>query len=148
MHPDKFTAFPSDESLARGLTGIVERATHRQFWTFFLDDAQRILDPIMPMDDHPESPHEIVHTHEADGERSWPVASVLASRMLWIAETIGAASIVFVWERPGGEKFEEYELEWARAMHHEFAGSRGVRLRAQFLLHDTGVRLLTQDDYA
>lgn len=148
MYPNHTTRFVTDDLLARGLSALLKEATHRQFWTLFLDRADHLLEPIMPMDEHPESPHEIVQTHEADGERSWPVASVLASRMAWVAKTVGAASVVFVWERTGGEKFEQYELEWARAMHHEFAELGGVRIRAQFLLHDAGVRQLTQDDFA
>ena len=123
---------------------LAQAINPRQLWLFFLNDDQRIAGPIMPCDDYPDDPGDIAAT---DDLGAVPFADVLAHRFGLILDTVGATQIVLVWERLGRREFAENELGWARAM----AGScaaLGVPLRAQFLLHDGGVRQLTPDDYA
>lgn len=123
---------------------LLELANQRQVWLFVFDDAQRVVGPLMPMDDFPESPDGLVETDDL-GLVSVP--HVFVDRAGMVCEVLGAASIALVWERRGSEKFTAEDRAWARALAHE-ATEHGPRLRAQFVLHDTGLRQLTPDDYA
>ncbi|MBL3687612.1 hypothetical protein D3248_11695 [Leucobacter zeae] len=134
----------TDAELHEFLGSMLEDAARRQFWTFYLGPDSRVCGPVMPMSDHPERPDELAETEDLG---TVTFAEVMADRVSWIADAVGAGSVVFVWERPGSERFGAYELDFARALAHE-CGASGVRVRAQFLLHDTGVRQITPDDYA
>ena len=48
--------FATDDELREGLRMLLQRANLRQMWLIFLDDGQRIGDPLMPMDDTPTTP--------------------------------------------------------------------------------------------
>ena len=115
----------------------------RQVWLLFLDEEDRLVGPIMPCDDYPDDPAELMHTGDLG---SLPFADVLTNRLTLMLETIGATQVVLVWERPGPSEFANDELRWAAAMARS-SGEAGVRLRAQFVLHDGGLRQLTPDDY-
>ncbi|UUT35522.1 hypothetical protein [Microbacterium elymi] len=62
-------------------------------------------------------------------------------------EELPAAQAVFSWERPGGPQVGAEERAWARGLGAACARA-GVRVRAQFVVHDRGVRVLAPDDYA
>lgn len=134
----------TDAELQDFLDGVLHEAAERQFWTFYLGPDDRLCGPVMPMNDHPDRPDELAET---DDLGTVTFAQAMADRVNWIAEAVGAGSVVFVWERIGSERFGPYELAFARAMSHECADI-GLRLRAQFLLHDVGLRQITPDDYA
>ncbi|WP_024355303.1 hypothetical protein [Leucobacter chironomi] len=136
--------FATDAELHELVELLLARASRRQLWLFAFDDRQRQLGPLMPMEDLPESPDELVETEDL-GLVSIP--HVLADRAAMVCEVLDAASIALVWERRGSERFDAQDRAWARALAHETA-QQGLRLRAQFVLHDEGVRQLTPDDYA
>ncbi|WP_106814676.1 hypothetical protein [Microbacterium timonense] len=122
---------------------LTEAMNPRQLWLFYLDDGDRLTGPIMPCDDYPDHPDDLMETGDL-GVVSF--ADVLAQRILQILEAVEASQVVLVWERPGPREFAPDELRWARAMARSCADA-GVRLRAQFLLHDGGVRQLAPDDH-
>lgn len=127
------------------LTRLLGAARQRQIWLVFFDEQSRLLDPIMPMSDHPYDP-EVLHETEDLGLVSFPEMFVHRARQ--IAEMVNAVSFALIWERPGGEKYTHDDLDWARAFI-DRAGDRSdlATLRALFLLHDHGLRQVVPDDY-
>lgn len=140
---DRARALARDDELEEVLELLLGSSIRRQLWLIFLDDEHRITGPLMPSEDVPRCPDGPVQTDDL-GEMTW--ARLLGHRLSGIAEMIDAAQVVLVWERPGPNAFQVQDLAWARAMSHACAES-GMALRAQFLLHDTGIRMLTLDDH-
>lgn len=134
----------TDADLQEVIELLLQTANQRQVWLFMLDEQQRLAGPLMPMDGYPETPDELVGTDDL-GLVSFP--RVFVERAGVICEAVGGSAIVLVWERRGPEKFTADDRAWARALAHE-AGEHGPRLRAQFVLHNTGLRQITPDDYA
>ncbi|WP_345750777.1 hypothetical protein [Microbacterium rhizophilus] len=133
-----------DARLHELLELMLTAAIRRQLWLIFLNEDDRISDAIMPTDDFPRDPDE-----PTIAEDLGPVtaARLIAARMPLVCEAVGATQLVLVWEREGDAEFQAEELAWAAAMA-EAVQATEVRLRAQFLLHDDGIRPLTPDDYA
>ena len=123
---------------------MLTAAIRRQLWLLFLDGADRMSEVIMPTDDFPHDPHEPVVAGDLGPTTA---AQLLAARLPLMCEAVGASQLVLVWEREGDDEFPDEELAWARAMAEALHGTH-VRLRAQFMLHDDGLRALTPDDYA
>ncbi|WP_336992916.1 hypothetical protein [Leucobacter sp. VD1] len=149
MRPDdprlnRHRVFASDADLHELIELLLARASCRQLWLFAFDAGHRQTGPLMPIDDLPDSPDELVDTEDL-GLVS--VSRVLADRAAKICDVLDAAAVVLVWERRGSERFDAQDLVWARALAHE-AAQQGIRLRTQFVLCDEGVRQLTPDDYA
>lgn len=140
---DPEQSLDTDAALHRALQHLLSGADQRQVWAFFLDEHQRITDPIMPIEELPEDPHEICDSDLGP----LPFARLLSRRLAWVSEEISAPHLALVWERRGSEVFTKADLEWARLFSAAWPRP-GVRLRAQFLLHDSGLRQLTPDDYA
>ncbi|QDZ13589.1 hypothetical protein [Humibacter ginsenosidimutans] len=132
-----------DDDLRDVLRFLLKRANMRQMWLIFLDDENRIGDPLMPMDGYPDDPEELVTTDDL-GELTH--GRLLMHRAGMLRELTGNAAIVLVWERTGRDAVDEETRHWAGAMA-EAAHDLGVPLRAQFLLHDSGIRQLQVDDY-
>lgn len=132
-----------DDDLAAFLKFLLLGANRRQMWLLFLDDRRRLGDPMMPMDDYPESPDGIVSTEDL-GEL--PHASLLMHRAEMIRGVSNNSAIVLVWERPGPRSIDKETAAWARSMARA-ARELGAPLRAQFLLYDDGIRQLYPDDY-
>jgi hypothetical protein len=142
---DRRRLLTSDTDLADQLGRLLEQAYNpRQLWLLFLDPEDRLSDVIMPCDDYPLDPDEQFHNEEL-GLTDY--ARLLAARLSEILELASASRVVLVWERPGPPAFDDDDLTWARAMS-DACRAEGVPLRAQFRLHDGGIRILTPDDYA
>ncbi|GAA3650469.1 hypothetical protein [Microbacterium marinilacus] len=136
---------PLDDARLHELIGLMlAGAVRRQVWLMFLDDAARLSDVVMPLSDYPRDPSE-----PGVVEDLGPVtaAALLSERIRTIAEAAGCGQAVLVWEREGGEAFRAEELSWASAMAKGLQGD-APRLRAQFVLHDDGLRVLAADDHA
>lgn len=133
-----------DEDLEEVLTLLLRNAIHRQMWLFFLDDQDRATGVIAPCDDYPLDPHGRVPTSDHGG---MTFAAALCRTLRALVDDGAAGRVVLIWERRGSEVFTPDELGWAGAMA-EACRDAHVPLRAQFLLHDAGVRMLTPDDYA
>lgn len=132
-----------DDDLRDLLQVLLRQANLRQMWLMFIDEHGRLGDPLMPMDDYPEDPHEEV---EVDDLGRVDQAHLLMHRSGMLREATGNASVVLVWERVGPSTLDEDDRAWASAMA-DAASSLGVPLRAQFLLHNRGIRQLHPDDY-
>lgn len=120
---------------------LLKAAIQRQIWFLFLDEHARLIDPIMPMNDHPVDPKEL-HEIEDLGQVTFP--AVLVHRTREIAKMIGASSFVVVWERPGDKALTGTDRSWSEAIARCAAtcDPRAAQLRAIFLMHDNGVRLI------
>ncbi|WP_309069400.1 hypothetical protein [Microbacterium sp.] len=123
---------------------MLSGALRRQLWLLFLDANDRMSDVILPTDDFPHAPDEPVVSGDLGPTTA---ARLMAARLPPMCEAIGASQVVLVWEREGDDGFQVEELAWARAISQALHGA-DVRMRAQFVLHDDGLRALTPDDYA
>lgn len=145
QHQDRNT-LTSTAELHGTIEQLLKAASQRQIWFLFLDEHARLIDPIMPMNDHPEDPKEL-HEIEDLGRVTFP--AVLVHRTREIAKMIGASSFIVVWERPGGKELTVADRSWCEAI----AGCAvtcdpwTVQLRAMFLMHDDGVRLIADLEF-
>jgi hypothetical protein len=142
LHADDATQIPltTDLALHERVSELLDAALRRQWWTLYFDEHDRQLPLIMPMADYPEDPDEPCG---AEGT----AAQVLAQRLTEIVEHVGAANVVFVWERPGAPASTPADRAWAKGLG-EACRAVGVIVRAQFILHDEGARWFAPDDYA
>ena len=97
----------------------------------------------MPMADLPDDPDE---TTETDDLGEVTHAALLAQRAGMLREVTGNEAMVLAWERLGASAITDDDRSWARAMA-DAAAQYAVPLRAQFIVHDRGVRQLHPDDY-
>ncbi|WP_449278978.1 hypothetical protein [Leucobacter sp. GX24907] len=133
----------TDARLQEVLGLLLGSADQRQTWLLVLGDDHRLLDPLIPIEGLTEGPDE---TEETDDLGTVTAARVLAERASMIRELLEGASLVLVWERVGSEGFTTSDRAWAKAMAHE-CQAHGPTLRAQFVLHDDGIRQITADDW-
>ncbi|WES64683.1 hypothetical protein P0L94_01105 [Microbacter sp. GSS18] len=133
----------TDDQLRLALEDLLMRASREQLWFIFLDEEDRLTGPFMPGDEYPEDPADEVDT---DDLGTVPMARVLAVRLGFIAEVVDAHRVVLVWERPGPDELDDGTRAWVARMATE-CRAVDVRLRAQLLLHDEGLRMLVPDDY-
>lgn len=132
----------SDHDLHEVLSLLLRAANQRQFWLIFLDDSHRVTGPLMPMADYPPRPGD---PSEVEGRDEDPIIEVLWDHIGRIAQMAGASSLVLVWERSGPAKFSEIDLSWARACA-DVSAQNGPKIRAQFVLHSSGLRQIAIDD--
>lgn len=133
----------TDDDLRDMLQFILEGAERRQLWVLFIDDERRLARPILPMDDYPPDPLETVRVEDL-GEVAH--SHLMMHRIGVLREVTDNAAVVLVWERRGSDWLGAEERAWARAMA-EQARDLDIPLRAQFVLHDGGVRQIHPDDY-
>lgn len=132
-----------DDALRDLLLDLLQGAISQRVWLMFVDADQRLADTIMPSDDLPHDPDARVLTDDL-GDVSY--AHVLAARLPLIMELIDAEQPVLVWEHPGEEGRTDEALAWPRAMAAACL-DLGVPLRAQFVLHDRGIRHVSVADF-
>lgn len=140
--PLKDRPLESGEDLRSLIEFLLDRANRRQMWLLFIDDRGCLGDPLMPMDDYPDDPTLIT---SADDLGEVDQATLLMSRIGMLREMTGNEAVVLVWERLGSSVVGVEGREWARAMR-DAATALEVPLRAQFVLHNRGVRELALDD--
>lgn len=133
----------TDEQLQEALAFLLRNAAMRRMWMLVLGADGRLLDPLLPMTGLPESPDE---TADTDDLGVVPSARLLAERAGMVCEALEGEALVLVWERPGPEAFGSSDRAWAAAMAGQVR-EHGPRLRAQFVLHDSGIRRITADDW-
>ena len=141
--PPKERVLHADADLIDLLTMLLRNASRRQMWLLFIDEKGRLGDPLIPMDDYPEGPDELTTVDDLGEVTN---AHLYMHRMRLFLEAIGHCAIVLVWERVGGRQPTAADRQWAAAMAHQ-ARVFGVPVRAQFVLHDKGLRQLYADDY-
>ncbi|GAA4371950.1 hypothetical protein [Agromyces bauzanensis] len=130
----------TDHDVEERVAGLLQHAVRRQWWTLYLDADDVQMPLIMPMAGYPDRPDE-------PGGDEGTAAQLLADRLSVIVREVGAAKVVFVWERPGRAETTPADREWAGALA-AACRAEGVVVRAQLILHDRGVRWLAPDDYA
>lgn len=140
--PQARAQLTSTAQLHGTLQHLLKAAIQRQIWLLFLDNSARLIDPIMPMNDHPRDPFEL-HQIEDLGRVTFP--EVFTHRAREIAKIIGATSFVVVWERPGSEELTATDSSWGDAIARSAAtcDPGAAQLRAMFLMHDEGVTLIS-----
>lgn len=140
--PLKDRPLETGEDLRSLIELLLDRANRRQMWLMFIDDRGCLGDPLMPMDDYPDDPTVMTRTDDL-GEVDH--ATLLMHRIGMLREMTGNAAVVLVWERLGSSVVGVEDREWSRAML-DAAAALDVPLRAQFVLHNRGVRALHLDD--
>lgn len=141
--PLRERVFDRDDDLQDAVRQLLRNAIRRQMWLLFLDDQRRLGDLIMPMDDYPHDPDGMVTTEDLG---TIPCSRLLMQRCEMVREASESGAVVLVWERPGPRALDVATRRWACAMAVD-AHELDVPLRAQFLLHDDGIRQLHPDDY-
>lgn len=141
--PDRDRPLVTDDELLTTLEFVLEAANQRQLWFIMLGEDKRVVGPLMPMDDYPDDPEELVDTDDL----GWVTfARVLMVRAAMFCGLAGGCEVVFVWERPGARNLTPGDVAWARAVLREAAADGLPGIRAQFVLHDDGIRQLRPDD--
>lgn len=113
---------------------LIGRAARRQIWLLFLDDEDRQLPLLIPVQDPPPQPAE-------DDDRKF--AELLAH----VQEQTEARGFVAVIERFGGLALTPADSAWARMLA-AAASLAPLRLHGILLSHARGVRWVAPDDYA
>ncbi len=126
-------ALTTDSELQDFIASLVGHANSHRFWMIFLDEFQRPLRDIMPVDGLPDRPE------PDDAERMVPM-------FCGCYDALDAHAMVLVIERRGQRAVTDDDRLWARTLH-AGAALAGVELRALLLAHSTGVRWLALDDY-
>lgn len=132
-----------DDDLRDVLQLLLQTANRRQMWIMFMDERGCLGAPLIPIDDYPDDPNDVV---EVDDLGVATEARIFMHRAGVLCEMSGNAQVVLAWERMGGSAVSTEDQSWARAMA-DAAGVLGVPLRAQFIVHVRGVRHLHPDDY-
>jgi hypothetical protein len=130
----------TDQDIEQRVDSLLQRAIRRQWWTLYLDADDRQRPVLMPMAGYP------AHPHQPCGDEG-TAAEVLANRLASIVAQIGAAKVIFVWERRGDDELTSGDRAWAGALG-SACRDAGVVVRAQLVLHDTGVRWIAPDECA
>lgn len=121
---DRDSRLTTDDEVVAWAADLIGKAIRRQFWSIFLYDDGRVA-LVMPMDDHPPLPDDDI--------------SPLGESLAMIVAEVGAARVVFVWERPLGEPATAADVTWARAVA-KACRRQGVEVRGQLISHRRGVR--------
>lgn len=122
----------SDEQVLDRVTRLVGAAIRPQLWLMMLDPRDRQLPLLVPVEGIPAHPE----LDAVDG---------MARIIEQLARSAGAASVVAVLERPGGEHPDRGVRAWGAVLV-DAAAEAGIPLRALLLAHDAGVVLLGIDD--
>ncbi|QIM18256.1 hypothetical protein G7066_05585 [Leucobacter coleopterorum] len=141
--PNRKRVLTTDEELHQTLEFLLQGANQRQVWLIMLGEDKCVAGPLMPMADYPIDPGELI---EADDLGSVTFSRALLVRSSTICGMAGGRELVFVWERPGSRDLTPSDIAWARAVEQDVAVGGAPLVRAQFVLHDRGLRQLRPDD--
>jgi hypothetical protein len=121
----------TDEALLERVRDLVEGAYRQQLWFMFLDDDDRQLPILVPLD-VPDRPGE---------EHSDPLNPFVAA----LVDEVRPRSIVVVLERPGPDWLTVSDREWF-AVVDDACRAAGVVRRGPILAHDDGFRWVAAED--
>jgi hypothetical protein len=121
----------TDEALLERVRDLVEGAYRQQLWFMFLDDDDRQLPILVPLD-VPDRPGE---------EHSDPLNPFVAA----LVDEVRPRSIVVVLERPGPDWLTVSDREWF-AVVERACRAAGVVRRGPILAHDDGFRWIASED--
>lgn len=142
--PNKDYRFDSAPRLARGLEALLGAANLRQVWILFFDREHRLLEPLIPLNEITEDPDELIFR---DKFGRTPFTHELVDSIESIGALVRATSFVLVWERPGDAQVTLDDRAWGHAAERETAHA-AIHLRAQFVLHDSGITPIGGSDVA
>lgn len=132
----------NDDELVGFLDRLLQNALRPQTWILFLDAEDRLMSPVMPIDDLPDDPHQRI---TVDDLGDTTAAELFASRFAMIRNEIGAGRILLVWERPGSRTLISRDREWARTLGRALVDA-GAQLRGQLMLSSEGHRIIAPDE--
>jgi hypothetical protein len=121
----------TDEALLERVRDLVEGAYRRQLWFMFLDDDDRQLPLLVPLD-VPALPG---HEHPE------PLGPFIAA----LVDEVRPRSVVVVLERPGPDELSRGDREWF-AVADDACRAAGVLRRGSILAHDDGFRWIAAED--
>jgi hypothetical protein len=124
-------ALATDEALLGRVRDLVEGAYRQQLWFMFLDEDDRQLPLLVPLDvpDRPEHEH------------SDPLGPFLVA----LVDEVRPRSIVVVLERPGPDELTRGDREWFAVVDNACRAA-GVVRRGPILAHDDGFRWIAAED--
>ncbi len=131
-----------DDTLQRGLEVLLAPVVRHQMWILFLDDHDVLMNPLMPNDEVDIDPLAPLPNQDGDAR---PAAQAVADAFARVMDEFEIAQLVIVWERPGRKEIDARTRRWAQELGARFR-AHGVRVRAQCLLSDRGLRVLRPDD--
>lgn len=135
-----------DDRLRATLAPMMQTALRRQLWLFFLDGDDAAVGPVMPCADHPGDPSEPGVVDDLGPIAAGDLFGARFAGLVAMFESAYACrGIALVWERLGDANIDDETDAWAKALGSSLA-DHGVRVRAQMLLHDRGLRVLRGDD--
>jgi hypothetical protein len=141
---DRAAPLTDDIRLAERVAYLLERASTRQLWIMFLDEQDVQSPVLMPCAGLPDDPFEPVSASDTGPTTA---AHLMGARVASLMDGTDLAQVVLAWERPGASRLDDQDRGWARELARA-CRARGGRVRAQFLVHDRGVRSVAPDDYA
>jgi hypothetical protein len=131
---EKLPSLTSQGAIEERVRLLIGRAARRQIWLLLLDDEDRQLPLLVPVQDPPSRPR------DDDDLRFARVLSTLR-------EQTDATGVIAVLERFGGMTLTGADCAWARVLA-EAALLAPLRLHGILLSHARGVRWVAPDDYA
>ncbi|QIK64352.1 hypothetical protein G7068_14920 [Leucobacter viscericola] len=141
--PNRERPLVTDVELHQTLEFLLQCANQRQVWLIMFGEDKCVAGPLMPMSDYPVDPEELI---EADDLGQVTFSHALLVRAGMICAMTGGRELVFVWERLGSRDLTPSDVAWARAVVRESESGEVPSIRAQFVLHDRGLRQLRPDD--
>ncbi|MDH2445240.1 hypothetical protein QDR37_14905 [Amnibacterium sp. CER49] len=115
----------TDTDLLDSLRDLIGPALRNELWLFFTDARDEPIPLAIPVEDVP---------------MRLPAVERLGEVVVETGRMAGAAAVLLVWERPGDAWLSDEEAEFVDAV--EAAIAPDLRVRAQALSSDSGVRLL------
>ena len=124
----------TDSDIEERVGELLGTANQRQMWLIPLDEQDRQLPLLIPIEGMPVRPPRLDD-------------SGLAPALQLLVDEYEVAAFVIVLERYASAELQNSDREWATAMR-ATCGATGVRLRAVVVLHSDGARLIAPDEYA
>lgn len=121
----------TDEALLERVRDLVEGAYRQQLWFMFLDEDDRQLPLLVPLDVPDRPGHELAN----------PLGPFVAA----LVDEVRPRSVVVVLERPGSDELTCGDREWF-AVVDDACRAAGVVRRGPILAHDDGFRWIAAED--
>lgn len=122
----------TDELLLDRIRELVGGAYRRQLWFMLLDDDDRQLPVLIPLDvpERPEPEHRVGFLPLLTG----------------LVEELAVGSVAVILERPGPDTLSAGDRAWFAVLADASRGA-GLRMRGPVLAHDHGFRWIAAEDF-
>lgn len=131
----------TEHAILRWLQPFLVHANKRELWVFLLDEARKPLPIIVPIEQLPDDLLRYVETPAGVVQFPCHVARLFAE----VADDLGAAAAIIVWERLGDDALSQSEIDGIVALDAAFAHV-GLPISTQVLCHSGGLRLITPEE--